>query len=147
MHTECKCKEFCSQTRLGGEICSADVNTHKGHYNFKADSYLDVSLSLSRCAQKRREGENGPCASSPVTCVSHAFRARLYTKNEAPEKEADFKGCERNNMVVLWRGYLVHIEYRSRASYPGIKCEHDLSLSSYPSLPFSSNASCSRSPR
>ena len=30
MHKECICKEFCSQTRLGGEICSSDVNTHKG---------------------------------------------------------------------------------------------------------------------
>ena len=30
MHKECIYKEFCSQTRLGGEICSSDVNTHKG---------------------------------------------------------------------------------------------------------------------
>ena len=30
IHKECKCKEFCSQTRLGGEICSSDVNTRKG---------------------------------------------------------------------------------------------------------------------
>ena len=57
MHTECKCKEFCSQTRLGGEICSADVNTHKGHYNFKADSYLGVSLSLSLDERKKGEKE------------------------------------------------------------------------------------------
>ena len=28
---ECKCKEFCLQTRLGGEICSSDVIMHKGH--------------------------------------------------------------------------------------------------------------------
>ena len=27
---ECKCKEFCLQTRLGGEICSSDVIMHKG---------------------------------------------------------------------------------------------------------------------
>ena len=79
---------ICSQTRLGGEICLAAVNTHKGHYNFKADSYLDVSLSLSMRA-KGRKGENGPCASSPVTRVSHAFRASLYAKNEAPEEEVD----------------------------------------------------------
>ena len=33
MHKECKCKEFYSQTRLGGEICSSDVNTHEGYYS------------------------------------------------------------------------------------------------------------------
>ena len=97
-------------------------NTHKGHYNFKADS-----LSLSMRA-KGRKGENGPCASSPVTRVSHAFRASLYVKNEAPEEEVDLEGYERNDMVVLWRGYLkkgeftlVHIEYRKRASCLGNK--------------------------
>ena len=31
IHKESKCKESCSQTTLGGEICSFDVNTHKGH--------------------------------------------------------------------------------------------------------------------
>ena len=44
---------------------------------------------------------------------SHWFRARLCAKNEAPEEEADFRGCVRNDMVILWRGYLkkgcVHI--------------------------------------
>ena len=29
---ECKCEEFCLQTRLGGEFCSPDVIIHKGHY-------------------------------------------------------------------------------------------------------------------
>ena len=29
---ECKCEEFCLQTRLGGEFCSSDVIIHKGHY-------------------------------------------------------------------------------------------------------------------
>ena len=38
-----KCKEFCSQTSLGDEICSADVNTHNGHCDFKASS----------CAQRK----------------------------------------------------------------------------------------------
>ena len=37
---ECKCKEFCLQTRLGGEICSSDVIMHKGQvvqsFSFKA---------------------------------------------------------------------------------------------------------------
>ena len=77
---------------------------------------------------KGRKGENGPCASSPVTRVLHAFRASLYVKNEAPEEEVDLEGYERNDMVVLWRGYLkkgeftlVHIEYRKRASCPGNK--------------------------
>ena len=31
-HKECKCREYSSQTRLGGEICSSDVIMHKGHY-------------------------------------------------------------------------------------------------------------------
>ena len=92
MHKECRCKEFCSQTSLGGEICSADVNTHKGHYDFKASS----------CAQRKARGENGPCSSSPVTL----FRARLCKKNEAPEEEADFRGFVTNDMVIFWRGYL-----------------------------------------
>ena len=53
------------------------------------------------CTPKgRREGENEPCASSPVTRVSHAFRSRLRAKNEASEEEADFRGCERND--ILW---------------------------------------------
>ena len=30
-HKECKCREYSSQTRLGGEICSSDVIMHKGH--------------------------------------------------------------------------------------------------------------------
>ena len=46
MYKECKCKEFFSQTSLGGEIRSADVNTHKGHYDFKASS----------CAQRKADG-------------------------------------------------------------------------------------------
>ena len=31
---ECKCEKFCSQTRLGGEICAYDVIMHKaeGHW-------------------------------------------------------------------------------------------------------------------
>ena len=29
---ECKCEEFCLQTRLGREFCSPDVIIHKGHY-------------------------------------------------------------------------------------------------------------------
>ena len=55
-------------------------------------------LSLDK-RKRRQERDSGPSASSPVTCVSHAFRASLYEKNEAPKEEADFKGCERNNMM------------------------------------------------
>jgi len=72
-----------------------------------------MTLKPPRTREGRREGENGPCASSPVTRVSHAFRARLCAKNEAPEEEADLRGCVRNDMVIFWRGYLkkgcVHI--------------------------------------
>ena len=62
-----------------------------------------TSLSPWKFGRKgRRERENGrdvtsplifvlpmvPCASSPVTRMSFAFRNRLYVKNEAPEGEA-----------------------------------------------------------
>ena len=62
-----------------------------------------TSLSPRKFGRKgRRERENGrdvtsplifvlsmvPCASSPVTRMSFAFRNRLYVKNEAPEGEA-----------------------------------------------------------
>ena len=62
-----------------------------------------TSLSPWKFGRKgRRERENGrdvtsplifvlpmvPCASSPVTRTSFAFRNRLYVKNEAPEGEA-----------------------------------------------------------
>ena len=57
-----------------------------------------MTLKPPRVRKGRREGENGPCTSSPVTRVSHTFRARLYAKNEASEEEADFVGCERNDI-------------------------------------------------
>ena len=57
-----------------------------------------VTLKPPRTRKGRREGENGPCASSPITRVSHAFRARLCAKNEASEEETDFRGCERNDI-------------------------------------------------
>ena len=57
-----------------------------------------VTLKPPRASKGRREGENGPCASSPITRVSHAFRARLCAKNEASEEETDFRGCERNDI-------------------------------------------------
>ena len=62
-----------------------------------------TSLSPWKFGRKgRRERENGrdvtsplifvlpmvPCASSPVTRMSFAFRNRLYVKNEVPEGEA-----------------------------------------------------------
>ena len=31
-HKKCKCKKFCSQTRLVGEIYSSDVIMHRGHF-------------------------------------------------------------------------------------------------------------------
>ena len=31
-HKKCKCKKFCSQTRLVGEIYSSDVIMHRGYY-------------------------------------------------------------------------------------------------------------------
>ena len=69
---------------------------------FETEKWLprtQTSLSLDAC-KGRREGENGasplvfhlsliPCASSPVTRVSLAFRALLLcAKNETPEEEA-----------------------------------------------------------
>ena len=57
-----------------------------------------VTLKPPRARKGRREGENGPCASSPITRVSHAFHARLCAKNEASEEETDFRGCERNDI-------------------------------------------------
>lgn len=42
-----------------GEICSEDVNTRKGHYNFKADSDQDVSLSFSMRAKKGDKERTG----------------------------------------------------------------------------------------
>ena len=57
-----------------------------------------VTLKPPRARKGRREGENGPCASSPISRVSHASRARLCAKNEASEEETDFRGCERNDI-------------------------------------------------
>ena len=33
-------------------------------------SFPDISLSMKICVKVRREGENGRCAWSPVTCIS-----------------------------------------------------------------------------
>ena len=52
-----------------------------------AASYSDVSLSTKTRA-KEFLLPTVPHASSPVTRVSLAFRARLYTKNEVPKEEA-----------------------------------------------------------
>ena len=49
-------------------------------------------------AKEGGKEKTGLCASSPVTRVSHAFRAGLCAKNEASEEEADFRGCERNDI-------------------------------------------------
>lgn len=38
MHKECKCEEFCLQTRLVVEIYSSDKVKHKGHYQFYMDN-------------------------------------------------------------------------------------------------------------
>ena len=35
-HKKCKCKKFCSQTRLVGEIYSSDVIMHRGYYRCKS---------------------------------------------------------------------------------------------------------------
>ena len=57
-----------------------------------------MTLKPPRARKGRWEGENRPCSSSPVTRVSQAFRARLSAKNEVSEEEADFRGCERNDI-------------------------------------------------
>ena len=57
-----------------------------------------MTLKPPRVRKGRREEENGPCPSSPVTRMSHAFRALLCAKNEASEEEAYFRGWERNDI-------------------------------------------------
>ena len=57
-----------------------------------------MTLKPPRVRKGRREGDNGPCSSSPITRVSHAFRALLCAKNEASEEEGDLRGCERNDI-------------------------------------------------
>ena len=42
MHKECKCEEFCLQTRLVGEICSSDIVMHKCHYQFYIDNTCKI---------------------------------------------------------------------------------------------------------
>ena len=47
-HKKCKCKKFCSQTRLVGEIYSSDVIMHRGYYcdHFTFNGVLASSLNL-----------------------------------------------------------------------------------------------------
>ena len=47
-HKKCKCKKFCSQTRLVGEIYSSDVIMHRGYYRCCLRfSYLAPYLLIS----------------------------------------------------------------------------------------------------
>ena len=57
-------------------------------------SYPDVSVLIV------------PCASSPDTRVSLAFRARLCAKNEAPEEEA--------GLTIVWQGNKTMISMKRR---------------------------------
>ena len=46
MHKECKCEEFCLQTRLVGEIYSSDIVMHRGHYQLYIDNTCKIFLLL-----------------------------------------------------------------------------------------------------
>ena len=50
-HKKCKCKKFCSQTRLVGEIYSSDVIMHRGYW-FHSSSVIQIpqKTSLARRA-------------------------------------------------------------------------------------------------
>ena len=144
MYKECKCKEFCSQTSLGGEICSADLNTHKGHYDFKASS------CAQRKAGRRKRALRFVTSHSRVTC----FALASIRKTKRLRRKQTLEVEKKWHMVVFWRGYLKKESVYISAHWvpylgtvQGSKRDYDLSLSSYPSLPFSSNVSCSRSPR
>ena len=53
-HKKCKCKKFCSQTRLVGEIYSSDVIMHRGYYHYLSVALITnpEQLSLSGITQK-----------------------------------------------------------------------------------------------
>ena len=49
-HKKCKCKKFCSQTRLVGEIYSSDVIMHRG---YRADFFGEGTGISGRCLTNR----------------------------------------------------------------------------------------------
>ena len=54
-HKKCKCKKFCSQTRLVGEIYSSDVIMHRGYCKYGYDA---ISYCLP-CRKKIQVEDNG----------------------------------------------------------------------------------------
>ena len=52
MLKECKREEFCLQTRLGGEICSSDVITHKDHCFFSEAQRVICAEGYYNCKQR-----------------------------------------------------------------------------------------------
>ena len=58
--------------------------------------------------------------------MSHAFRARLCAKNEASEEEADFRGCERNDIwwYSLFILYSLYMSILFKTTIVGIHLCH-----------------------
>ena len=55
-HKKCKCKKFCSQTRLVGEIYSSDVIMHRGYWSIILilnDVATQVLTARASCCQER----------------------------------------------------------------------------------------------
>ena len=64
-HKKCKCKKFCSQTRLVGEIYSSDVIMHRGYYGVctwkKGVFTQEVRKWRTRAPCPGAEGEHSSC--------------------------------------------------------------------------------------
>ena len=55
-HKKCKCKKFCSQTRLVGEIYSSDVIMHRGYWRIrlKFAYWCRIRIAWHRCCDSKK---------------------------------------------------------------------------------------------
>ena len=72
-HKKCKCKKFCSQTRLVGEIYSSDVIMHRGYYRL----HCTLLLIFFKIEDKGFKWQSG---FTPVTLTRNLERFVLKRK-------------------------------------------------------------------
>ena len=81
-HKKCKCKKFCSQTRLVGEIYSSDVIMHRGYLNWslnKKGAFLFFVKFVSACEKvalpkRNMTGKIWPDDSSCECCFQSVWQ-------------------------------------------------------------------------
>ena len=107
-HKKCKCKKFCSQTRLVGEIYSSDVIMHRGystlmmrHYSQDLGSASDWSYRVGNLIQPIRSTTQ----ISVVTRHQYGISALVSQTSFGGETS----GNENNNLCKFWGSALRRI--------------------------------------